>query len=238
MFEDKTLYIMSFRAEMISKIVIDVSNELPSMDFDHLVGIETHVANMIPKIRLDSDEVKIVGIWGTASIGKTIIARALYNPISRNFELKFYRERVWKTASNRQGLHHELLSGILDYRDMNIPDIQEVQSRLVHHRVLLILDNVSSEELHYLLNLSKCLHFGTKVILMIGDEYNSIGWSYIGINEKYKVDYPSSEEALQIFSHSAFGQSSTPRGYLEHAIVVANHIAPFPLGLKCKSIPL
>ncbi|KAL1191704.1 putative disease resistance protein RPP1 [Cardamine amara subsp. amara] len=219
-------------AEMISKIVMDVSNELPSTDFDQLVGIEAHVAKMISMIRLDSDEVKIVGIWGPAGIGKATIARALYNQISSNFELKFYREPVWKTGYNRQGLHHELLSGILDHRDMNIPDLQETQSRLVHQRVLLFLDNVSSEELQYLLNLSMYLNFGSKVVLMIGDQYNSIGWNHIGIDQIYKVAYPSSEEALQIFSYAAFGQSSPPRGYLEHAIEVANLIAPFPLGLK------
>ncbi|XP_010492785.1 PREDICTED: probable disease resistance protein RPP1 isoform X2 [Camelina sativa] len=39
-------------AEMISKIVMNVSNELPSTDFDKLVGIEAHVANMKSKICL------------------------------------------------------------------------------------------------------------------------------------------------------------------------------------------
>lgn len=44
--------------------------------------------------------------------------------------------------------------------------------------------------------------------------------------------YPSSEEAQQIFSYSAFGKSSPPRGYVKHATEVAKLVAPFPLGLK------
>lgn len=79
---------------MISKIVMDVSNELPSSDFDRLVGIETHVEHMKSMICLESDEVKIVGIWGPAGIGKTTIARALYKQVSCNFQLKFYKENL------------------------------------------------------------------------------------------------------------------------------------------------
>nr|VDC85651.1 unnamed protein product [Brassica rapa] len=214
-------------AEMISRIVTDISNELPSTDFNQLVGIEAHVANLISMICLESDEVKIVGIWGPEGIGKTTIARALYNHISSNFQLKFYRETVQK--ADMTGLQNELLSGILDHRDMKIPNVQEAQYRLMHQRVLLVLDNVSTVELHALRNLFQDLKFGSKVI--VANE--NIGtFTYNRIEQIYKVAYPSSEEALQIFSYSAFGQSSPPRGYVKHAAEVSKLIAPFPLGLK------
>ena len=221
---------MSFRAseaEMISRIVTDISNELPSTDFNQLVGIEAHVANLISMICLESDEVKIVGIWGPEGIGKTTIARALYNHISSNFQLKFYSEIVQK--ADMTGLQNELLSGILDHRDMKIPNVQEAQYRLMHQRVLLVLDNVSTVELHALRNLFQDLKFGSKVI--VANE-NIGAFTYNRIEQIYKVAYPSSEEALQIFSYSAFGQSSPPRGYVKHAAEVSKLIAPFPLSLK------
>ncbi|XP_010492784.1 PREDICTED: disease resistance protein TAO1-like isoform X1 [Camelina sativa] len=127
-------------------------------------------------------------------------------------------------------LYNELLSGILDHRDMKIPNMLEAQYRFMHQRVLLILDNVTTEELKALQNLSQYLKFGSKMIVMIEDIY--IALRHCGIEQIYKVAFPSSEEALQIFSYSAFGQSSPPRGYLEHANEVARLIAPFPLGLK------
>ncbi|CAF1780749.1 unnamed protein product [Brassica napus] len=37
---------MTSEALMISKIIKDVLNELPSSDFDRLVGVETHVERM------------------------------------------------------------------------------------------------------------------------------------------------------------------------------------------------
>ncbi|EFH50122.1 predicted protein [Arabidopsis lyrata subsp. lyrata] len=225
-------------AAMISKIVMDVLNELPSSDFDRLVGIETHVENMKSMICLESDEVKIVGIWGPAGIGKTTIARALYKEVSCNFQLKFYKENLEETHRILLTLDHiglqnhlekEILSGVLDHREMKIPDLQEAQFRLKHQRVLLILDDACSEELQALGNLIKGLRFGSKVIVT---NVNLNTFRRNEINQIYKVAFPSSEEAQQIFSYSAFGQSSPPRGYMEHAIEVAQFVAPFPLGLK------
>ncbi|KAL0681237.1 hypothetical protein Bca4012_048084 [Brassica carinata] len=124
----------------------------------------------------------------------------------------------------------ELLSGILDHRDMKITDKKEAILRLMHQRVLVVIDCVSSVELQALQKLVKWyLRFGSKVIVTNADLYT---FTDNGIEQIYKVAYPSSEEALQIFSYAAFGKSSPPRGYLKHAVEVTKLIDPFPLALK------
>ncbi|XP_010424154.1 PREDICTED: probable disease resistance protein RPP1 [Camelina sativa] len=191
-------------AAMISKIVMDVSNELPSSDFDRLVGIDTHVEHMKSMICLESDE------------------------------LKFYKENLEEThklltldhIGLQNHLENEIFSGVLDHREMKIPDLQEAQFRLKNQRVLLILDDVCSWELQALENLIQDLRFGSKVIVT---NVNLNTFRRNGINQIYKVALPSSEEAQQIFSYSAFGQSSPPRGYMEHATEVAKLVAPFHL---------
>ncbi|KAG5376661.1 hypothetical protein IGI04_041257, partial [Brassica rapa subsp. trilocularis] len=89
-------------AEMIEKNVADVSEELnrctPSKDFDDLVGLEAHVAKLCSMLCLESDEVRMIGIWGPIGIGKTTIARALYSQLSAaaddNFQLNILMENV------------------------------------------------------------------------------------------------------------------------------------------------
>ncbi|KAF8087964.1 hypothetical protein N665_0558s0015 [Sinapis alba] len=217
---------ISWEAEMMLKIVMDVSNELPSTDFDRLVGIEAHVAKVKSMMCLESDEVKVVGIWGPAGIGKTTIARALYK--EENVEGK-YKTIQFDKHYLQNYLENELSSGVLDHRDMKIPDLQETKFRLKHQRVLLILDDVGCDELKALGNLIQGLRFGSKVIVTSEDVYKL---KTNGINQIYKVVFPSKEEALQIFSYSAFGQKSPPRSYMEKSVEVAKFVAPFPLGLK------
>ena len=74
---------------MIETIVTDISNKFndstTSNDSNSLVGIGTHTKEIESLLSLESDEVRMVGIWGPSGIGKTTIARALYKKLSSKF---------------------------------------------------------------------------------------------------------------------------------------------------------
>ncbi|XP_013584232.1 PREDICTED: probable disease resistance protein RPP1 [Brassica oleracea var. oleracea] len=76
-------------AVMIETIVTDISNKFndstTSNDSNSLVGIGTHTKEIESLLSLESDEVRMVGIWGPSGIGKTTIARALYKKLSSKF---------------------------------------------------------------------------------------------------------------------------------------------------------
>ena len=114
---------------------------------------------------------------------------------------------------------------------MKIPDLDEAEERLKHQRVLLILDDVFLHELKALRDVIQGLRYGSKVIVT-SEDIDTLRECGIHQNQTYRVAFPSSEEALQIISYSAFGQRFPPRSYLEHADEVAKLVSPFPPGLR------
>ncbi|KAF3504902.1 hypothetical protein F2Q69_00040121, partial [Brassica cretica] len=68
-------------AGMVEKFVTDVSNKLNvtlSRDYDGVVGLQSHFRKLNALLCLECNEVKMIGIWGPAGIGKSTIARALF----------------------------------------------------------------------------------------------------------------------------------------------------------------
>ena len=85
--------------EAIANDVLDKLNLVPSKDFEDFVGMEDHIANMSVLLHLESQEVRMVGIWGSSGIGKTTIARVLHSQLSRQFQGSIFIDRafVYKT---------------------------------------------------------------------------------------------------------------------------------------------
>ncbi|CAN6825222.1 unnamed protein product [Brassica oleracea] len=110
-------------AEMVEDIGTDVSyklnNSAPSSDFDSIVVMESLMTEMGPLLRLDSDEVRKIGILGPPGIGKTTIARYIFNKYSRDFQLSVFmdnskRKYVIPTCSDdysvKLDLHKQFMS--------------------------------------------------------------------------------------------------------------------------------
>ncbi|KAF2611485.1 hypothetical protein F2Q70_00007297 [Brassica cretica] len=94
-------------AAMIKKIATDISNMLnnftPSNDFDGFVGMGVHLEKLEPLLCLGSDEVRMIGIWGSPGIGKTTIARVAYNQLSNSFQLSVFMDDLKSNYSRLYG---------------------------------------------------------------------------------------------------------------------------------------
>lgn len=227
---------------MIEKLALDISNALnvtPSKDFDDLVGIEAHIENLKPLVSLESSEVRMVGIWGPAGIGKTTIARALYARLSPTFQhsafMENIKERYRRINLDRYGsklhLQEECLSKLINHNDIKIPHLGVVRERLKDKRVLVVLDDV--DELEQLIALAKEPRwFGSGSRIVVTTQDRQLLKAH-GIDLVYKVELPSPTEALEIFWQSAFGQKQHPLcvGIRELALQVTRLAGYLPLGL-------
>ncbi|CAF2058126.1 unnamed protein product [Brassica napus] len=181
----------------------------------------------------------MIGIWGPAGIGKTTIARALYNQLSSSFPLRCFMGNL-KGSYNKSimgvddydsklCLQSQLLSRIFNQTDMKVHDLCAIKEWLHDQRVLIILDDV--EELEQLDTLAKETSWfgpGSRIIFTMKDK--NILKAH-GIKEIYHVDLPSEEEALEILCLSAFKQRSPREGFKELSHRIAEFCGYLPLGL-------
>ncbi|CAH8309477.1 unnamed protein product [Eruca vesicaria subsp. sativa] len=229
-------------AAMIEQIATDVSNKLinyvPSSDFESLVGMRAHMEKMEPLLRLDSDEVRMIGIWGPSGIGKSTIARFLFNQHSHGFQLIVYMENIkrgyprpcFDKYSAQLQLQKEFLSRIFNQEDVIIRHLGVVQDRLKDKKVLVVLDDVDKSA--QLVALAKELSWfgpGSRIIVTTQDKKVL---NVHGINHIYEVGFPHDDEALKILCINAFGQQSPYDGFWDLAREVTKLVGKLPLGLS------
>ncbi|VYS59326.1 unnamed protein product [Arabidopsis thaliana] len=229
-------------AAMIEKIATNVSNMLnsctPSRDFDGLVGMRVHMDRMEHLLRLDLDEVRMIGIWGPPGIGKTTIARFLFNQVSDRFQLSamivnirgIYPRLRLDEYSAQMEVQQKMLSTIFSQKDIIVPNLGVAQARLKDKKVFLVLDEVDHiRQLDALAKETRWFGPGSRIIITTEDVRVLNAHR---INHVYKVKFPSSDEAFQIFCMNAFGQKQPHEGFCKLAWEVMALAGNLPLGLK------
>ncbi|CAN1730831.1 Disease resistance protein L6 [Linum perenne] len=139
---------------VIDKIFAEVESHLRAsyaLVTDELVGIDFHVEEVMRLLSLDSHSAseKIVGIHGMGGLGKTTLAKAVYNKVSMQFDHCCFLENIRETLSKNDGeltLQNRIISEILPSDSKPARDVSDgiriIRERVRRYRLLIVLDDV------------------------------------------------------------------------------------------------
>jgi energy-coupling factor transporter ATP-binding protein EcfA2 len=177
----------------------------------HPVGLESRLQDVKSLLGMEKniDTTRMVGIYGTSGIGKTTIAKAIYNSIASQFEGSCFLENIREVCSQKNGVIHlqeKLLSKILGSSSgVMIDDVGQgitlIKQKLHSLRVLIVLDDVNrSVQLEKLAGEDDWFGLGSKIIITTKDKHLL---RVHGVDLTYQVNELDHNEALQLFRWNA-----------------------------------
>jgi hypothetical protein len=228
-----------YEYKLIGEIVKYISNKIsrqPLHVANYPIGLHSRVQQV--KLLLDKgskDEVHMVGLYGTGGMGKSTLARAIYNFVADQFEgLCFLHDVRENSAQNDlKHLQEKLLlkttgSKIkLDHVCEGIPIIKE---RLCRKKILLILDDVDDmEQLHALAGGPDWFGRGSRVIITTRDKHLLTSHD---IERTYLVEGLYGTEALELLRWMAFKNNKVPSSYEDVLNRAVSYASGLPLVLE------
>ena len=222
--------------EEITKSIFDESYRELSDDSEHLVGIDSHVKEMLNLFSTMSDDVRFIGFWGMPGIGKTTLALAIYNRIRHQFEASSFingiREKDEKNG--REHLQKQLLYETLrvkkDIWDHRI-GINVIKKRLLNKKVLIVLDDVDKDEqLQALAGKPNWFGLGSIIIITSKDKH-LLKRHHLGTTI-HKVHGLDNDEALELFSWYVFKQPYPKKDFEDLSNGFVKYAKGLPIALK------
>ncbi|GKA23161.1 NB-ARC domains-containing protein [Tanacetum coccineum] len=220
----------------ISKEILKVISDGPLDVAENLVSVDARVREMNLLRFVGSDKVHMIGICGFSGIGKTTLAKAIYNSMYTYFEGGCFCEDV-QGVTKRQGLTQvqmQMFVKILKTKNLKISSVSEgmkvIKQRMACKRILLVLDGVNDlEQLEALAGSPDWFSPGSLIIFTGKDK--QLLWSH-KVDEIYEMQILDDYKALELFSLNAFGKRYPTEDFEDFASQIVEYLQGHPLALK------
>ncbi|XP_050366682.1 TMV resistance protein N-like [Argentina anserina] len=202
-----------YEYEFIGEVVREISSRVKRGTKLNMpecqVGLDLRLRHMLEILDVEANDVRMVGIWGIGGIGKTTVAKAVYNEIAHKFDGCCFLADVRKGSEQHGGLvkqQNKLLSSIVRLKELKINNLHEgatiLRKTLRQKRILLVVDDVSKEEqLKNLVGGTDWFGRGSRIIITTRDKRLL---TVHGVNPIYNATELVYDEGFELFCSIAF----------------------------------
>jgi hypothetical protein len=215
---------------------------------DHPVGLDSRVQEVnryLNDYAVGScgAGLKMLGMWGIGGIGKTTLARAVYNSIASQFDAFCFLEDVAENSEKRGLVHLQetILAGIAGEKkkkkkkDLQLASVNEgvlLLKHMIHRKkVLLVLDDVNSSD-QLQATVGGCPSYfgcGSTIIITTHDEQFLTSH---GVDTTYKVEALTNNDSLELLCWNAFKTNKFYPEFFDLLNRATTYASGLPLALE------
>ncbi|XP_049932211.1 TMV resistance protein N-like [Nymphaea colorata] len=226
--------------QVIVKRILTEVNKTSLFVAKHPVGLDCRLADLMEVLDVESQDLaRIVGIHSMGGMGKTTLAKAVYNQISSRFDACSFISNIREVANQALGLislQKQLLYDVFKDENVKISSISDGIGKIIERirgkKVLLVLDDIDNKsQLDALAGDLDWFCSGSRIIITTRYKH-VLKAPRLKHNEDYELKQLDSTQSLQLFSWHAFGKEVPDAKFAKLSKEVASAAAGLPLALE------